>query len=77
MQSCIGGINIEGLVGHNFGSLPASVIVVIVDLKHVICLNGTKGIDVVGGRLLLENSARLNLQVAGQKCFLHRGETKA
>jgi len=61
MQSCIGGINIEGFVGHNFGSLPASVIVVVVHLEHVICLNGTKSIDVVGAGLLLENWARLNL----------------
>ena len=74
MQSGVGRVDHEWLVWHDFRSLPATVRVVVIDLKHVIGLEGSEGVLVIRRRLLLKNLSLVNLKVVGKESFLHRGE---
>ena len=61
VQSSVRRIDIEWLVWHNLRGLPASVLQIEVDFEHVIGLDGTEGVDMVGARLFLELCSRLEL----------------
>ena len=54
MQSGIRGINIKWLVRNNFGRLPSTILHIKVDLKHVVGLDGTEGVNMVGTWLLFQ-----------------------
>ena len=61
VQSSVRRIDIEWLVWHNLRGLPATVLQIEVDFEHVIGLDGTEGVDMVGARLFLELCSRLEL----------------
>ena len=63
MQRCVGWINHEWLIGDNLGGLPPTVDVVIVDLEHVVSLDSTEGVLVIGAWLLLEDLSLVDLQI--------------
>lgn len=61
VQCGIGRVDFKWLIRHDFRSLPSAIIQIKIDLKHVICLHGTKCIHMVWSRLLLQHSPFLNL----------------
>ena len=77
MKRCVGWINHEWLVRYDLRGLPAAVDVVVVDLKHVICLDSTECVLVVWARLLFENLSLVDLQVLRLEGLFHRGKVEA
>ena len=77
MQGGVGGVKLETLVRLDEGLLPAAVVQVVVDLQHVVSLDGTEHVGVVKAGLLFEDLFLLDLEVVGKEGLLHGGEAEA
>jgi hypothetical protein len=64
------GHKFEWLVLHDLGSLPTSIVVIVIDLQHVIGLQSTKSVSVVGCGLCLKVSGGLDNEVVGHEGLL-------
>lgn len=70
MQSSICWIQLEVSNGLDSRSLPASIIFIIVAVKHMIREYPTKGILMIISRLFLQSSCLFNLQILGVECLI-------
>jgi len=70
-------LELERLVWPDLGCLPATIVKIIIDLEHIVCLEGTECVNMVCRGLRLELLALDELQVISEECFLHSGEATA
>jgi len=73
VESRVLGHKLERHVRHNHGSLPATVLTVVVNLEHVVGSNASKRVLVVCWWLRLENFALLNDKIASHECLFVGG----
>ena len=66
--------NAEWLIGHNFWSLPPAIAHVVVDFKHMVGRQSSKGILMVRPWLLFQLLTLSNLEILGQESLLHCSE---